>query len=87
MPEVRDHEPQSALFAGPDPLLHYRRIAAESRDWLGTEGFVSVEVGAGQAQDVCALFEASGWANIVVRSDLARHERVVSAAVPGAVAD
>jgi release factor glutamine methyltransferase len=86
MPEVRDHEPQSALFAGPDPLLHYRRIAAEGRDWLGTEGFVSVEVGAGQSEGVCALFEVSGWADIAVRSDLARHERVVSASVAASTA-
>jgi release factor glutamine methyltransferase len=79
MPDVRDHEPHTALFPGPDPLLHYRRISAEARDWLASDGFASVEVGAGQAKYVAELFEAHGWLDSRIRSDLARHERVVSA--------
>jgi release factor glutamine methyltransferase len=83
MPEVRDHEPHTALFAGADPLVHYRRIASQGAEWLAPGGFVSVEVGAGQAADVSALFEAAGWSDIAVRSDLARHARVVSASTEG----
>ena len=79
MPEVRDHEPPGALFASPDPLLHYRKIASEGRRWLAPGGFVSVEVGAGQAGEVSAIFEGSGWTDVQVRADLARHDRVVSA--------
>jgi len=82
MPEVRDHEPQSALFAGPDPLLHYRRLAAEGPAWMHSDAFISVEVGAGQSTAVAALLEDAGWTGLSVRSDLARHERVVSATAP-----
>jgi len=80
-PEILKHEPHGALFPGPDPLLHYRRLAAEGRRWLAPEGFVAMEVGHGQADDVVALLEDAGWTDVVVRSDLARIDRVVSASV------
>ena len=76
-PDVRDHEPREALFAGPDPLLHYRRIAEEARRWLRPGGFVALEVGKGQADDVRGLF--TGWSQVEVRKDLAGIERVVAA--------
>ena len=75
--DVRDHEPPEALFAGPDPLLHYRRIADSAADWLVPQGFVVVEVGFGQARAVAALF--GGWREVVIRKDLAGVERVVAA--------
>jgi release factor glutamine methyltransferase len=78
-PDVRDHEPRDALFAGPDPLLHYRRIADAGRRWLQPDGFAAVEVGAGQAAAVAELFAGPGWGEVTVRSDLARIERVVVA--------
>lgn len=79
--DVRDHEPASALHAGDDPLLHYRRIAADGPRWLRSAGFAAVEVGAGQAAEVVSIFEAAGWQEVSVRSDLARIDRVVSARV------
>ena len=78
-PDVKDHEPGLALFPGPDPLLHYRRLATEGQRWLAVGGFVAVEVGAGQARDVVGLFQEAGWSSTSVRSDLARIERVVIA--------
>jgi release factor glutamine methyltransferase len=78
-PEILRHEPALALFPGEDPLLHYRRLADEGRKWLQEGGFVAVEVGQGQAAQVAALFDAQGWADVDVRSDLARIDRVVSA--------
>ncbi|MCP4869849.1 MAG: peptide chain release factor N(5)-glutamine methyltransferase [Proteobacteria bacterium] len=81
-PEIMKHEPHAALFPGEDPLLHYRRIATEGLRWLAPEGFAAVEVGYGQADDVVAIFEDAGWADVVVRSDLARVDRVVSASAP-----
>jgi release factor glutamine methyltransferase len=78
-PDVRDHEPELALFAGPDPLIHYRRLALDGLRWLAPDGFVAVEVGAGQADDVVALFDEAGWGCTSVRNDLARIARVVVA--------
>ena len=77
--DIRDHEPELALFPGPDALLHYRRLAGGGRRWLARGGFVVVEVGAGQAGDVVELFRGAGWGETAVRSDLARIERVVLA--------
>ena len=78
-PDVREHEPELALFPGADPLVHYRRLAGGARRWLAEGGFVAVEVGAGQAADVAELFDRAGWGSTAVRSDLARIERVVVA--------
>ncbi len=80
-PDVRDHEPEDALHAGEDPLLHYRRLAADGPKWLRAGGFVAAEVGAGQSSEVVALFERGDWVDVEVRSDLARIDRVVSANV------
>jgi len=79
MPDVRDWEPEGALFCGPDALLHYRRLAAEARDWLAADGFVAMEVGAGQASEVAELLRGAGWHSVEVRRDLAGIPRVVAA--------
>ena len=78
-PEIRLHEPQVALTSGPDGLNFYRRIAAECRAHLKSDGAVMVEVGAGQASEVAALFRAAGFSNIDAVRDLARIERVIAA--------
>lgn len=79
MPDVKDWEPAGALFAGDDPLLHYRRLADEARDWLGPDGFLAVELGGEQAEPVAALLRQRGWAEVAVKRDLAGIPRVVTA--------
>jgi release factor glutamine methyltransferase len=79
MPDVRDWEPAAALFPGPDPLLHYRRLAAEGAAWLTDGGLLAMEVGAGRADDVCALLEGARWHDITRATDLGGIERVVTA--------
>jgi len=74
-PEITQHEPPGALFAGADGLELYRRlvpaiIANRAR-------LAGLEVGDGQAAAVRALFSAA-WETDVGR-DLAGIERVVSA--------
>lgn len=76
-PDVRDHEPHLALDAGADALSFYRRIAAEAARFLVPDGSVLVEVGHTQAQEVSALFEAHGLADVRRAKDLAGIERVV----------
>ena len=77
-PEIRMHEPRIALVAG-DGLEFYRRIAGGCRAHLNSEGAVMVEIGAGQASAVEALFRAAGFSNIDAIRDLAGIERVISA--------
>jgi release factor glutamine methyltransferase len=54
-PEVRDHEPASALFAGSDGLDDYRRILPELSRLLAPGGAAVLEIGWTQAKAVSAL--------------------------------
>jgi release factor glutamine methyltransferase len=69
-PEVRDFEPRRALDGGPDGLDFHRTIAATAPDVLGAGGVVIVELAAGQAQKVAALFAGAGLAPTPPRPDL-----------------
>ncbi|WP_420142303.1 peptide chain release factor N(5)-glutamine methyltransferase [Sphingomonas sp.] len=75
-PEVRDHEPASALFAGADGLDDYRAIAAQLH--LPPGGAACIEIGATQAAAVSALFAARGF-RTVLRQDLAGRYRCLVA--------
>lgn len=79
-PEVRDHEPRAALDGGTDGLAMYRRLVPEARR-RARKGLL-VEVGAGQAPAVEALFAEAGFVDRVVRKDLAGVDRVVAGRVP-----
>lgn len=78
-PEVRDFEPRIALGIDADDLHFYRRIARESPAYLTVQGGVVVEVGQGQADPVCELFHAAGFADVSTVPDLAGIPRVVIA--------
>ena len=78
-PEVRDHEPALALFPPGDALLFYRRLAAEAPALLRPGGWLAVEVGAGQAAAVAALFDRADLAAAPPTSDLAGIPRVIAA--------
>lgn len=73
------HEPKMALDGAEDGLLFYRTIAEHWCEKLAPDGFVAVEVGIGQAEDVAALFAAQGLENTAIYTDLAGVPRVVLA--------
>jgi len=79
MKEVRMHEPCAALDGGLDGLGPYRVIAKEASAHLVPGGLLAVEVGTGQAQEVAAFFEASGFNQVEIFKDLPGLDRVVSA--------
>ena len=54
--EVREHDPRLALDGGPDGLQAFRAIAADLARLVGVRGHMVIEVGAGQAPAVAALF-------------------------------
>ncbi|WP_296901656.1 peptide chain release factor N(5)-glutamine methyltransferase [uncultured Megasphaera sp.] len=58
-PEVR-HDPALALYGGDDGLDIYRRLAKESPAFVKRGGHCIVEIGAGQTQDVSAIFTTDG---------------------------
>ncbi len=61
-PEVRDHEPASALFAGPDGLDDYRRLIPQLPALLASGGIACVEIGRLQAEAVTAIAQECGLA-------------------------
>jgi len=69
-PEVREFDPHRALDGGADGLDFYRTIAAAAPALLAPDGTLIVELGAGQAQPVAALFAAAGLAPSTPRPDL-----------------
>jgi release factor glutamine methyltransferase len=75
-PEIRRHEPPSALFAGPDGLAAIRALLSQLGR-LPRVGFIALEVGAGQASAVGALTHAAGFRAVRREPDLAGIERVV----------
>ena len=75
-PQVRDHEPASALFAGPEGLDDYRILIPQLRGLLNPDGVAILEIGATQAEAVGALAAAAGFAT-VLRRDLAGRPRAL----------
>jgi len=74
-PDVRDFDPRGALDGGADGLDAYRRIAAEAGDHLAPGGRVMVEIGAGQAEAIMAVFRDHGLVLQEVARDLGGHVR------------
>lgn len=75
--EVREHDPLAALDGGADGLNFYRALAQKAADHLYRDGMVAVEIGAGQFQDVEALFESAGFSLAGHASDLGGHRRAM----------
>jgi release factor glutamine methyltransferase len=74
-PEVREHEPGLALFAGADGLGVIRPLVTRAAATRARR--LVLEVGAGQAPTVRGLVAAAGFPDVEVVSDLAGIERVV----------
>jgi release factor glutamine methyltransferase len=75
-PDVRDHEPAAALFAGPDGLDDYRRIVPALRPLLAPGGVALLEIGWTQAEAVSALAVQHGLAPAVY-NDLGGRPRAI----------
>lgn len=75
--DVARYEPAGALYAGPDGLSVYRRLAPAAR--AAGARFAAFEVGQGQAGAVADLLTAAGFASVAVIQDLAGIDRVVVA--------
>lgn len=77
-PEVRDWEPRGALDGGADGLDAFRALARQLPQHLAAgPRAVLLELGAGQAPSVAALFEAVVGGTARFHRDLAGIERVI----------
>ncbi|HEY9715018.1 MAG TPA: peptide chain release factor N(5)-glutamine methyltransferase [Chroococcales cyanobacterium] len=80
-PEVGWHEPELALFGSDDDGMgFYRALAARAKAHLTEpEGFVVVEVGDGQADNVAQIFVDNRWADVRIVLDMNGLPRTISA--------
>lgn len=74
--QVRDHEPASALFAGPQGLDDYRILIPQLRALMHAGATAILEIGADQAEAVTTLAQRSGFA-VQLRRDLAGRARAL----------
>lgn len=81
-PVVREWEPASALFAGPDGLDDIRTIVAAAPRWLVAGGALVVELAPGQADAAVALATGAGLVDARVLPDLAGRPRCLVARRP-----
>jgi release factor glutamine methyltransferase len=78
--EVREHEPEAALFGGPTGVEIYARLVEQAGSLVRPRGNLILELGYGAADSVRAILAAQpGWANICVTNDLAGIPRVLAA--------
>jgi release factor glutamine methyltransferase len=79
--DVREHEPQIALFAGEDGMAIYPPLIAQAATHLAAGGLLVLELGCGLFEAVSDLLEARrGWTRVSATQDLAGIPRVISAA-------
>jgi release factor glutamine methyltransferase len=79
-PEVRDHEPQLALVAGPRGMNVIERLVPEAADRLRPGGTLLLEISPMLQQQVESLLAADPkWDLAPTTKDLAGHARVVVA--------
>ena len=82
-PDVREYEPEIALFAGDDGLDVIRRLIAEAPQYLAPNGKLLFEIGDTQADPVRALIDAEpAYCTYELIKDYAEKERLVLASVP-----
>jgi release factor glutamine methyltransferase len=78
-PEVFAHDPQVALYSGPDGLEHVRRIEQVAARLLRPGGVVVVEHADAQGQAATAVFCTPSWTTVDDHRDLTGRDRFVSA--------
>lgn len=83
-PQVRDWEPEEALFAGPSGLEVIRQLVTGAPAHLDAGGLLALEIGATQAAAASALIAATGGFEAVrVERDYAGRDRMVLATRSG----
>jgi release factor glutamine methyltransferase len=79
-PQVRDHEPATALFAGETGLDIYRRLIPQAYNALKPNGLLALEIGHDQQEAIATLLRT--WHNPSFINDLQQIPRVALAQRP-----
>jgi len=78
-PEVRGHEPRSALVSSEDGIADLRVIVAASPQFLNTGGLLALETGVAQHAELLRLCNEAGFSRSESKQDLAGRDRFVFA--------
>jgi len=70
------YEPRQALVSGADGLDAIRILIPESKKHLKQNGWLLLEHGFDQGEEVKTLFEAQGYKNVQQKQDLGGHTRI-----------
>src|SRR5580704_1133623 len=78
MREVRDHEPELALYGGEEGYELYAELIAQASRNLKPGGLLVLELGHNTLPAVQPLLELPHWMNVAVTKDLAGIDRVIA---------
>lgn len=81
-PEVRDHDPDLALYSGEDGLTLIREISRRYRDYLRPGGLIVIEHADMQGPGVRAILARDGWIGAATHRDLTFRDRATTARTP-----
>ncbi|MDY0301357.1 MAG: peptide chain release factor N(5)-glutamine methyltransferase [Trichlorobacter sp.] len=76
-PEVRNFEPKQALDGGADGFEIYRLLLANASKHLHENGWLLLEAGAGQADELSEMMTKAGFRHIFTANDFNGIKRVV----------
>jgi release factor glutamine methyltransferase len=79
MREVRDHEPELALYGGEEGYELYAHLIAQAAAHLKPGGILVLELGHNSLPAVQPLLDPPTWTNVGVTNDLAGIPRVIAA--------
>ena len=82
-PEVVEHEPHAALFAGPEGVGVIRRLASDARNWIRSGGWLVLETAGNRAAPVVAELQRLGYEAVGIEKDLNGLERIAEARMRG----
>ena len=77
--EVREHEPEAALFGGETGAELYAPLVAQAAAALKPGGILVLELGWDSAEPVATLLRRGEWENVKMTKDLAGIARIISA--------
>ncbi len=79
MKDVVDYEPHLALTDNGDGLRFYKEIISNSKKYLNDNGYILLEIGYNQKEDVEKILLQNGFNSVTVLKDLNGHNRVLCA--------
>lgn len=81
-PEISKYEPAGALDGGPDGLDYYRKIISQAPNYLADSGYLLLEAGYGQADNIVEMIKNTGSFRETKKvKDLSGIDRVILAKI------